>query len=119
MKVNLAISQVFVPTYRGNRDLPEEDQIKVTYRLMSAAQEEKFSKMSARSDGSGEYMVAIEPKAVEIFGECVTSIAGLYDMANNPITEPSKVLAIPGIYELVSEVAAEIKKGLTEEDSKN
>jgi len=120
MKVNLTITQTYVPEWRGNRSLPEGEQIVVTYRLMSAEQEERFAKMSAKSDGKGEYLVNIEPKAVEIFGACVTHVAGLFDMAGTPITEAKDVLAVPGIYELIGDVAAEIKKGmLTEEDSKN
>ena len=120
MKVSLSITQKFTPEWRGNRDLPTDEQIVVTYRLMTAEQEERFARMSAKSDGSGEYMVNIEPKAVEIFGACVTHIAGLFDTAGAPITEAAEVLKIPGIYDLIGDVAAEIKKGLiTEEDSKN
>ena len=119
MKVNLSITQKYTPTWRDNRDLPELEQIVVTYRLMTAEQEERFAKMSAKSDGTGEYLVNIEPKAVEIFGACVTHVDGIWDTASNPITEAADVLKIPGIYELIGEVAAEIKKGMSEEDTKN
>ena len=119
MRVNLAISNEYVPECMGNRDLPEDEQVTVTYRFMTASQEEQYSTMYLRREGDDDFGMTVKTHAVGIWTNCVTAVSGLTDQDGKPITNPAQVLEVPGIYEMVSEVAAVIKRGLTEIDSKN
>ncbi|KKL79301.1 hypothetical protein LCGC14_2016200 [marine sediment metagenome] len=119
MKVSLSITNTYVPEWRCNTSLPEAEQLRVTYRLMTAEQEERFSTMYLRREGEDDFGMTVQPHAVEIWGECVTAVANLEDLDGKPITDAKKVLDIPGVYELVTEVVAIIKRGVTEADSKN
>lgn len=119
MRVNLTATAEYVPKAMGNQELPSDEQVKVTYRLMTAEQEEKYSIMHASMPtGGGEMNMTVEPHAVEIWTDCVTAVTGLEDLSGKALT-PKQALSVPGIYELISEVAGIIKQGLTEADSKN
>ena len=119
MRVNLTATAEYVPKAMGNLELVPAQQVKVTYRLMTAEQEEKYSIMHASMpSGGGEMNMTVEPHAVEIWTDCVTAVTGLEDLSGKALT-PTETLNVPGIYELISEVAAVIKQGLTETDSKN
>ena len=118
MKISLSKTDTYVPKWRDNRKLPGDQQVTVEYKLMTAEQEERYSEMYLRREGEDDFGMTVKTHAVEIWDECVIKVNGLNDGAK-PLTDPKKVRAIPGIYELVTEVVAVIKQGITEEDSKN
>ena len=119
MKVSLAKHNTYVPKCMGNRKLKGENQVSVEYTLMTAEEEEKYSTMYLKREGEDDFGMTVETHAVEIWDACVTKVVGLFDVNDKAITDPKAVREIPGIYELVTEVAAVIKRGLTEADSKN
>ncbi len=122
--MELTISGVyeFVPKFNGNRKLKGENQIVVTYRYMTSEEEERFTHIVPRysSKDSDKVEVDVKTNANDIWDACVIKIVGLKDKATgNPITDPKKVREIKGIYALITEVVAEIKKGFTEAELKN
>jgi len=123
MKVKVARQDVYVPEWRGNRKLPEAEQIKVDFTFMTAEQEEKYSTIVPRYKGTDmdkmNVEVEIHTNANAIWDECVKRVTGLFDENDKEITDPKKVRNIPGIYGLITEVVAQIKKGIDEEKSKN
>ena len=118
MKIDLSKSRVYVPKCMRNRKLPKDQQINVEYTLMTAEQEERFSTMHLSRLGDDNMEMTVETHANEIWDACVTKVNGLND-GEKPILDPKKVREIPGIYELITEVAGIIKQGLTETDLKN
>jgi len=110
---------VYEPRCMGNPKLPKAERVVVSYRLMTAEQEEKYSTMYLQRGGDDDFGMTVEPHAVEIWTECVTSVAGLEDESGKALVTAKDVLKVPGIYEMVQEVAAVIKRGLSEEDLKN
>ncbi len=118
MQIKLSATSTYVPKWRDNRKLPEGEQVHVEYKLMTAEQEERFSEMYLRREGDDDFGMTVKTHAVEIWDECVTKVIGLND-GEKPILKPKAVREIPGIYELITEVVAIIKQGITEEDSKN
>ena len=118
MQIRMSATDTYIPKWRDNRKLPEDQQVNVEYKLMTAEQEERFSTMYLRREGDDDFGMTVKTHAVEIWDECVTKVNGLNDGAK-PITDPKKVRTIPGIYELVTEVVAVIKQGIAEADSKN
>ena len=122
MRVSLAKELTYIPKWNGNRKLKKEEQVVVTYRYMTSQEEEELSVITPKykiGDKSGESEIEIKPKSIEVWDKCVIRVSGLVDEKDTPITEPAKVRAIPGIYELVTEVVAEIRKGFTGEEEKN
>jgi hypothetical protein len=120
MKVRIARADVYTPKWRGNRQLPEAEQIRVEYKLLTAEQEERFSSISPEYDKGGDVArIKVETHANAIWDECVVKVFGLTDDAGKAIESPAKVKEIPGIYTLITEVVAQIKRGLDEPDLKN
>lgn len=119
MRVKIARQDTYVPRWRGNRDLPESEQVKVHYHYMTAEQEERFSTIYMHRDEDESMSMKVETHANEVWLECVDQVLGLYGEDDKPITAPKDVLKIPGVYELITEVVGVIKKGLTEADEKN
>jgi len=123
MKVKVARQDVYIPGWRDNKKLPEAEQIKVDFSYMTAEQEEKFSTLVPRYKGTEtekmDIEVEIHTNANAIWDDCVKKVHGLFDEdSDKEITAPQKVREIPGIYGLITEVVAHIKKGI-EEESKN
>lgn len=123
MKIKLSRTDIYIPKWNGNRSLPESEQVKVEYRYMTCEEEERFSVLRPiynMAEGKTQD-VAIDYKtfANDIWKACVKKVSGLQDEAGAEITESKKVADIPGMYSLITEVVAEIKRGLTEEDLKN
>ena len=129
VKIKLSRTDIYIPKWNKNRKLPEEEQIKIEYRFMTSEEEERFSlirptysmdKQNTDADGKPkEIAVDFELHANEIWDICVKKVTGLFDESGVEIAEPKKIRAIPGIYGLITEVVAEIKRGLTEEEIKN
>ena len=123
MKVKLSRTDIYIPNWNGNRSLPDSEQVKVEYRFMTCEEEERFSLVRPRYNmvegKASEVEIDYKTFANDIWKTCVKKVSGLYDEAGTEITEPKKVADIPGMYSLVTEVVAEIKRGLTEADLKN
>lgn len=123
MRVKVARQDIYIPRWRGNRDLPEEEQIKVEYSYMTAEQEEKYSEMQPKyvsEDDKMHYEIEVKYNINAIWDDCVKKVYGLFDEeTNKEITSPKAVRGIPGIFTLISEVVGQIKKGIDEEESKN
>lgn len=113
MQVLLSREGEYIPNWNKNNKLKPEEQIKVKYRYMTSEEEEKHTKISSKyfSEDAGIEM-NIETKATEIWDLCVVGVQGLVDNNNKAITDPKEVREIPGIYGLVTEVVAHIKKGI-------
>ena len=124
MKVKVARQDTYTPDWRGNKKLPEDEQIKVEFSYMTAEQEEKFSTLVPRYKGTEtekmDVEVEIHTNANAIWDACVKKVHGLFDEdSGKEITTSLKVRDVPGIYGLITEVVAHIKKGIEEEDAKN
>ena len=129
MKIKLSRTNIYIPKWNHNRELPEDEQVKIEYRFMTSEEEESFSlvrptynmdKKNTDEEGKPkEIAVEFELHANAIWDKCVKKVIGLFDENGNEISEPKKVRAIEGIYGLITEVVAEIKLGLTEEEIKN
>lgn len=115
----LAREGEYIPNWNRNKELKSADQIKVIYRYMTSVEEEQHTKISSKyyAQDVGIEM-NIETKANEIWDLCVISIQGLFNDNKKEITDPKEVQKIPGIYGLITEVVAQIKKGI-EIDLKN
>lgn len=122
MKIKLSRTDTYVPKWNGNRELPEAERVSVDYRYMTCEEEEKWSVIRPIfSEGeTKEVKVDYATHANEIWLACVKAVHGLTDMDGAPVSDAKAVLKVPGIYGFVTEVVAEIKRGiLTEQDSKN
>ena len=123
MKVKLSRTDIYIPNWNGNRSLPESEQVKVEYRFMTCEEEERFSVVrpvyNMAEGKTQEITVNYDLHANDIWRACVKKVSGLQDEAGVEITEPKKVADIPGMYSLITEVVAEVKRGLTEADLKN
>ena len=121
MKINITGKSVYVPKWNGNRLLPAEQQVSVEYRYLTCDEEEKFSKFVPRYKGEkkDEMELEIKTNANEIWDLCVQKVNGLVDDAGTDITDPKALRKVPGTYELVTEIVALIRKGISEEELKN
>ena len=123
MKIKLSRTDIYIPNWNGNRSLPESEQVKVEYRFMTSEEEERFSLIRPvynMADGkTQEIAVNYDIHANDIWRVCVKKVNGLQDENGAEIADPKKVAEIPGMYSLITEVVAEIKRGLTEADLKN
>ena len=123
MKVKIARQDVYIPDWKNNKKLPEMEQIKVEFSYMTAEQEEKFSTIVPKYRGTEtdkmNVEVEIHTNANAIWNDCVKKVNGLFDENDKEITIPSKVMEIPGIYGLITDVVAYIKLGIEEEEIKN
>ena len=123
MKVKIARQDVYIQNWKNNKKLPEAEQIKVEFSYMTAEQEEKFSTIVPKYKGTEtdkmNVEVEIHTNANAIWNDCVKKVNGLFDENDKEITIPSKVMEIPGIYGLITDVVAHIKLGIEEEEIKN
>ena len=124
MKVKIARQDVYIPEWKNNKKLPEAEQVKVEFSYMTAEQEEKFSTIVPKYKGTEtsnmNVEVEIHTNANAIWDECVKKVIGLFDEdTGKEITDPKKVRGIPGIYGLITDVVAYIKRGIEEEEVKN
>lgn len=95
-------SEVFIPSWNGNKDLPEKDQIKIIIRMPSAAEVSKV--YTQYKDASTAeflcYVHGVENMKIEGdgIGEKIKSLLG-----GNKAT-PEALLETPGLTDLVVEV---------------
>jgi hypothetical protein len=123
LKIKLSRTDTYIPKWNGNRKLPTSDQVKIEYRFMTCEEEEKYSALrpvfSSDKSEVRDVTIDVHTHANEIWDVCVKKVDGLTDDNGVGITDPRKVRAVPGVYGLVTEVVAEIKTGITVEQSKN
>ena len=123
MKVKVARQDTYIPRWRGNRELPEDEQIRVEYSYMTAEQEEKYSDLQPKyvsEDNQMHYEIEVKYNVNAIWNECVKKVTGLYNEdTGKEINLPKEVAKVPGIYGLISEVVGHIKQGIEEDEVKN
>jgi len=122
MELNISGIYTYVPKWRGNDKLPEQDRITVEYRYMTPEEEERFTAYTPvyRGENHSEMEIKIDSKALAIWNTCVLKVDGIKDaVTKGNVNDPKKVSTIPGTYKLITEVVAVIKKGLDEEELKN
>ena len=123
MKIKIARQDVYIPEWKNNRKLPAEEQITVEFSYMTAEQEEKFSTIVPKYKGTEtsnmNVEVEIHTNANAIWNDCVKKVNNLFDENDKEVTSPKKVIEIPGIYGLITDVVAHIKLGIEEEEIKN
>jgi len=125
MFLKISREDTYVPRWRGNDKLKEDEQIKIAFHYMTADQEERYTKFKPIYRGTAidklqEVEMSIETHANDIWDGCVTKVTGLFDdETKKEITNPVEVRKIPGIYGLITEVVAFIKRGIEEIDEKN
>lgn len=103
MKLTLSRKTTYIPEWNGNRDLPEDQQIKVRYRYLTTEERNDF--IAYAGDRS------IASIAKDIFKSQVDSIENLEieiekETVENPT--PDQLLGMPDLYPLFSEVSSEI-----------
>jgi hypothetical protein len=119
MRVTVSREEYFVPEWNGNLKQKEADQVKVYFKYLTPEQEERYLQFRPiYRDGGSEIEMTVETNANAIWSDCVTRVEGLYDENDKPITDPKEVVKMPGMYGLITEAVARIKKG-QEVDEKN
>ena len=118
MKVPITRAAVYTPKWRGNDKLPEVEQIRIEYKLLTAEQEERFSSIAPEYENDGKDIkvtrIKVETHANQIWAECVVKVFNFVGDDGKPIENPIEVQKIPGVYGLITEVVAQIKKGIDE-----
>jgi len=123
LKVKIARQDVYIPQWKKNRDLPEDEQVKVEFSYMTAEQEEKYSDLQPKyvsENDNMHYEIEVKYNINAIWNECVKKVTGLFNEdTGQAITAPKDVKNIPGIYGLITEVVGHIKRGIDEGEAKN
>ena len=123
MKVKIARQDVYIPQWKKNRDLPEDEQVKVEFSYMTAEQEEKYSDLQPKyvsENDNMHYEIEVKYNINAIWNECVKKVTGLFNEdTDKEVTDPREVKKIPGIYGLITEVVGHIKHGIDEGEAKN
>jgi len=123
MKVKIARQDVYIPRWKGNQDLPEDEQVKIEFSFMTSEQEEKYSDLQPKYVSENDqmhYEIEVKYNINAIWNECVKKVTGLFNEdTGKEITVPKDVKNIPGIYGLITEVVGHIKRGIDEVEAKN
>ena len=78
MVISLSREDKYIPEWRGNRDLPEEEQIVFHFRYLNLEEREKFIKIvPAKSDGKEEGNFEFDFDKKAIFKTMTTKIVNL------------------------------------------
>ena len=123
MKVKIARQDIYIPRWKGNQDLPEDEQVKIEFSFMTSEQEEKYSDLQPKYVSENDHMhyeIEVKYNINAIWNECVKKVTGLFNEdTEKEITVPKDVKNIPGIYGLITEVVGHIKRGIDEVEAKN
>jgi hypothetical protein len=122
MKILVESKRTFIPFFNGNRDLPEGEQIVVTYKVPDLALKSRLKpkpkmKFNFANDGrttGGETEVSIDQMAV-VAGMLISIKGAFYenDKGEQKITNATELRACPLEYEpLVEELYNEFTKEL-------
>jgi hypothetical protein len=120
MELNVSGIYTYTPHWRGNDKLAKDKRVQIEYTYLSAEDEEAFTTFTPvyRGKDREEMEMEVKSNACAIWDKCVRKVSGITS-DGKAITDPLAIRKIPGIYGLVSEVAAHIKKGIDEEELKN
>ena len=123
MKVKIARQDVYILRWKGNQDLPEDEQVRIEFSFMTSEQEEKYSDLQPKYVSENDHMhyeIEVKYNINAIWNECVKKVTGLFNEdTEKEITVPKDVKNIPGIYGLITEVVGHIKRGIDEVEAKN
>lgn len=121
MKINISNRYTYIPKWNGNRALPAKEQISVEYRYMTCEEEEKFSQFvpKYKGDKRDEVELEIKTNANEIWDLCTIKVNNLQDESGKELTDPKALRKVSGMYGLVTELVAIIRKGIEEAEAKN
>lgn len=97
MKLSLSREGEFIPSWNGNLELPEDQQIKVYFKRITGEMEGSFYKFNT----DGETFRWDNPTIVR---KCVKSIENLFSVEGEPITTPIRLLRETGTHGLVTEI---------------
>ena len=109
----------YVPKCRGNRDLPENEQIKFDAHAMTGEEEERLTTIVYRTTIDGESVLKVDAKVIDTFISQVDKVYNAFDENKKPILTSAEFVKLPGSYEYVTEMVAFIKSGLKDEEIKN
>lgn len=76
MKLTTKTSDVLIPAWNGNKDLPEKDQVKVHITFPTNKERENISQIEYKTGGES-YLFKYDSDRV--IGKCVTKIENLVD----------------------------------------
>ena len=119
MIIKVAKGDTFIPNWRGNDKLPEDEQIKVEFMYMTGEQEESLTPVVPAFDDNNNIKIEYKLNATAVWDACVKKVTGLKDENGKAITDPSVIKTLPGTYGLITEVAGHIRRELRDTDSKN
>lgn len=124
MHLKVSRQDTYIPSWNNNQK--DSAPIKVHFSFMTSEQEERFTKMRPTYRGNmaaeeiQEVEMDLETHVCDIWRECVKKIENVIDEeTKKEIADPQKILTIPGLYGLVTEVVAYIKGGIEALDEKN
>ncbi len=114
MKLILQRTGTYVPTWNGNTELPEEEQIKVDFSYITASEKDIFT-----SETNGNYANL----AKKVWMKNVKKIHNLEVVVDGDIVNatPENLLNLPDTWDFYVEVATHIfnASSLNQEQSKN
>ncbi len=131
-----------MPEWEGNRELPEDDQLLITYTPLTGEQRKKYThkekplysiEVEGKTDEEVEAQIQEQTTRIElriwtdddeIAAACKPAIKNLEDLDGDPITTWAQLLAVPQTKEnqisvLITEVTTELSNLAKEKDSKN
>lgn len=113
MKVVIAQGDIYIPTWNGNKDLPQDEQIKIHYKFPTTNQRERYVKKYPAEIESGHNIVKlkIETDDKAMFRQLVTRIENLEaeDKQSGQIKKiekPEDLLEARGVEALYDEITA-------------
>lgn len=113
MKLNLKLKDIYIPDWKGNKDLPEDEQIKITFRYITLADREVLSDKNAS-------LMDITKK---VWDKNVEKIEGLEMTVDDKSVEfiPSMIYELPDLNELFELTATHvlIASSLSDNEKKN
>lgn len=118
MRINISGKDIYTPKWNGNLKLPEKERVTVEYRYLTCDEEEKYTVYQPKYEKE-TIELEVKSNANEIWDSCVLKVSGLVGDDGKEIIEAKAVRKIPGVYGLVTEVVAHIRKGFEESDQKN
>jgi len=109
MKVNISKKGTFIPEWNGNKDLPEEEQIKVHFRYLNVQERKRYTTQHPwEVDGQGNFSFKLEHDDKAIFQAMTETIENLSIEDENGNTKEVKtaddLLNARGLDELFQEI---------------
>ncbi len=113
MKLNLKLQDIYIPNWKNNKDLPENEQIKIHFKYLTLADRESLIDKN----------ISIMALSKKIWNNNVIKIEGLNITVDGETIEfkPQSIFDLPDLNELFEETTAHIitASSLTEVQKKN